>query len=97
VSLRRIACLHGGKQRGAVSVFGVWLLGWVLSEARLIFAFELRGGCGVVLYQVGGRVAIAGDYEVQMCGLTGMTGGRGIYGAPKAAREACHPGSTAGP
>jgi hypothetical protein len=25
------------------SEFGVWLLGWVLSEARLIFAFELRG------------------------------------------------------
>jgi hypothetical protein len=26
-----------------LSEFGVWLLGWVLSEARLIFAFELRG------------------------------------------------------
>jgi hypothetical protein len=26
-----------------LSEFGVWLLGWVLSEARLLFAFELRG------------------------------------------------------
>jgi hypothetical protein len=26
-----------------LSEFGVWLLEWVLSEARLIFAFELRG------------------------------------------------------
>jgi hypothetical protein len=26
-----------------LSAFGVWLLEWVLSEARLIFAFELRG------------------------------------------------------
>jgi hypothetical protein len=26
-----------------LSEFGVWLFGWVLSEARLIFAFELRG------------------------------------------------------
>jgi hypothetical protein len=25
------------------SEFGVWLFGWVLSEARLIFAFDLRG------------------------------------------------------
>jgi hypothetical protein len=36
------------------SKFGVWLFGWVLSEARLIFAFELRGvrfnGAEVLFY-----------------------------------------------
>jgi hypothetical protein len=26
-----------------LSEFGVWLLGWVLSEAHILFAFELRG------------------------------------------------------
>jgi hypothetical protein len=48
----------------------------VLSEARLIFAFELRGVRvhGVVLHQTRRRAAIAGDYEVQTCGLTGADG-----------------------
>jgi hypothetical protein len=66
----------------------------VLSEALCV---RVARGIGVVLYQTCRRAAIAGDYEVQMCGLTGMTVGRGISGAPKAAREACHPGSTASP
>jgi hypothetical protein len=48
-------------------------------------------GVGVVLYQASGRVAIAGDYEVQTCGLTGMTG-RGAQGRTRSVSLRPHGG-----
>jgi hypothetical protein len=76
--------------------FGVWLLGWVLSEARLLFAFELRGvrfaGASVSFFikpADGLQLPEIMKWIKQTCGYIWMTEGRGIYGAPKAAREAC--------
>jgi hypothetical protein len=79
-----------------VSEFGGWLLGWVLSEARLIFAFELRGvrfaGASVSFFikpADGLQLPEIMKWIKQTCGYIWMTGEPVISGATGTGRRYC--------